>query len=230
MEDEIWEYYREEAMDWAAKRDQAFRSSQQAYNRGDGLKAKSDSNYGKFCGRKCEEANKSAANAIFIQMNENRPLTEIDLHGLFVKEAIERLEDRVIYALESGRIQRLDVIVGQGHHSDGGAKLKPSVMQFAKENGIPYALYKHNPGCIQFQFRQLLPSSSAARMPDVQNKRDASNGYRRERADDLFGSIDFVPETGRFVEQSSRMSRWWIIAFIVFYILVLWLVDLFSSK
>lgn len=151
MDDEIWHYYRKEATKWAIKRDQSFRSSQNAYNRGDGLKAKNDSNLGKHYKKLCDEANKSAANAIFIQMNENRPLTEIDLHGLFVNEAIEKLEDRVIYAINNG-VHELDVIVGQGHHSEDGPKIKPSVVMFAENNNIPYIINERNAGCIQLIF------------------------------------------------------------------------------
>lgn len=152
MDDELWEYYRKEAKNWAVKCDQAFRSSQIAYKCGDGLKAKNDSIFGKYYKQQCEKANKSAANAIFIHMNHNRPPTEIDLHGLYVNEAIEKLETCVVCAINNG-MEWLDVIVGQGHNSEDGPKIKPSVKQFAIDNGIHYTLYDNNPGCIRFNFR-----------------------------------------------------------------------------
>lgn len=146
MDEEIWQYYRREAKTLAEKRDQSVRSSRQAYKRGDGLKAKEYSNAGKHYKKLCEDANRSAANAIFIQNNENRPLTEIDLHGLFVNEAIEKLSECVIEAI-SIDVRQLDVIVGRGRHSEDGPKLKPSVEQFAKENSISCSF--NHPGRIR---------------------------------------------------------------------------------
>lgn len=149
MDDEIWEYYRNEAINWSVLRDQSFRMSQISYKRGDGSKAKEYSDQGKYYKQLCDEANKLAANQIFNYFNENRPFNEIDLHGLFVNEALEILTERVIDALAND-VHQLDVIVGQGHHSDDGPKIKPSVELFAKNNGVQFSYC--NPGRIRFNF------------------------------------------------------------------------------
>lgn len=172
MDDDIWDDIRSEALIWAGKRDKAFRSSQKAYRRGDKEKAKTDSNLGKYYKRQCDEANKIAADEIFYHMNENRPLTEIDLHGLYVYEAMEKLEQRIIDALDN-RIRHLDVIVGQGNHSDDGPKIKPSVVEFARNNNIHYIMGSENPGCIRFSFGRTDESSSDKTFKQYETRREA---------------------------------------------------------
>lgn len=147
MDDIIWEIYRKEARELAVKRDESFRKSQIAYKQGDGLKAKQLSEQGKRCQKLCVEANKSAADEIFNYNNNRGPLTEIDLHGLYTNEAIEMLEHRIVKASNHG-VERLDVIVGQGNHSENGPKIKPSVKAFAADNNIRYTINNRNPGCI----------------------------------------------------------------------------------
>lgn len=178
MDDEIWEYYRNEAINWSVHRDQSFRMSQISYKRGDGSKAKHFSDLGKYYKQLCDEANKSAANQIFNHYNENRPFSEIDLHGLFVNEALDILMERVIDALEND-VHQLDVIVGQGHHSDDGPKIKPSVERFAKNNKISYSYC--NPGRIRFNFgRKRKLSTTTERVYRQSNDIHVSRGSGAE--------------------------------------------------
>jgi len=59
--------------------------------------------------------------------NKHSPPGTIDLHGLYVKEAIERTETAIANAQRSGA-EELRVIVGKGIHSQGHvAKIKPAV-------------------------------------------------------------------------------------------------------
>lgn len=59
--------------------------------------------------------------------NRDSPPGTIDLHGLYVKEAIERTEGAISSAQQRGD-QELRVIVGKGLHSQGHvAKIKPAV-------------------------------------------------------------------------------------------------------
>jgi hypothetical protein len=68
-----------------------------------------------------------------IENNEDSPRGTIDLHGLYVKEAIERTEK----AIADGQRQGMDemrVIVGKGIHSQGHvAKIKPAVQDLMRK-------------------------------------------------------------------------------------------------
>lgn len=57
---------------------------------------------------------------------DSRP-DELDLHGLFVKEAIQKTDQAIVEAQQRGDSQ-IRIIVGKGLHSEGSvAKLKPAV-------------------------------------------------------------------------------------------------------
>ncbi|KAA8651801.1 Smr domain-containing protein [Aspergillus tanneri] len=98
-------------------------------NNGDGALAKELSEQGKAHGRKMEEFNRQASEFIFRENNANgrvEPDT-IDLHGQFVEEAEEILEQRI-------------KIVGKGNHSANHVqKIKPRVEQVCRELGLQYA-------------------------------------------------------------------------------------------
>lgn len=62
----------------------------------------------------------------------------IDLHGLFVEEAEDVLEERIRAARSRGETH-LHVIVGKGNHSAGHVqKIKPRVEQVCRELGLQY--------------------------------------------------------------------------------------------
>jgi hypothetical protein len=95
-----------------------------------------------------ENYNSQAADTIFSYLNKNRPLDELDLHGLFVKEAMQKFEERVKECRKK-RMKRLTVIVGQGNHSvDGIAKIKPAMVDMAQRLQMQYEIDPKNPGCI----------------------------------------------------------------------------------
>ena len=59
--------------------------------------------------------------------NQQSPPGTIDLHGLYVKEAIERTESAIAAAQRSGQTE-MRIIVGKGIHSQNHvAKIKPAV-------------------------------------------------------------------------------------------------------
>lgn len=63
-----------------------------------------------------------------------------DLHGLYLKEAMDVVEERlrkVDARLRSGQMD-LVIIVGQGIHSSGAAKIKPAVAEHLSKNGYPF--------------------------------------------------------------------------------------------
>ncbi|KMU90622.1 smr domain-containing protein [Coccidioides immitis H538.4] len=89
----------------AAKRSSCFERSQQAYAAGDGALAKELSEQGKAHGRKMEEYNRQASQFIFRENNANGrvPDDTIDLHGQFMEEAEDILEERIKYAQPHGQ-------------------------------------------------------------------------------------------------------------------------------
>ncbi|KAE8143273.1 hypothetical protein BDV38DRAFT_64734 [Aspergillus pseudotamarii] len=129
------------AREEAQKRNSCFQRSQDAYSEGDGAMAKELSEQGKAHGRKMAEYNKQASEFIFRENNaEGRVEPDtIDLHGQFVEEAEEILEERIKYAREHGQ-NHLHVIVGKGNHSANHVqKIKPRVEQVCRELGLQYA-------------------------------------------------------------------------------------------
>jgi hypothetical protein len=66
------------------------------------------------------------------------PGDTIDLHGLYVEEAEDVLEERIKAARSRGE-DHLHVIVGRGNHSAGHVqKIKPRVEKVCRELGLQY--------------------------------------------------------------------------------------------
>ena len=87
-----------------------------------------------------EQYNKQASDFIFRENNaEGRVAADtIDLHGQFVEEAEDILEERIKYAKSTGQTH-LHVIVGKGNHSPGHIqKIKPRVEQVCREQGLQF--------------------------------------------------------------------------------------------
>ncbi|RDW89855.1 Smr domain-containing protein [Aspergillus mulundensis] len=125
----------------ASKRGSCFQRSQEAYASGDGAAAKELSEQGKAHGRKMEEYNRQASEFIFRENNAPGRVDEdtIDLHGQFVEEAEDILEERIKYARSQGQ-SHLHVIVGKGNHSANHVqKIKPRVEKVCRELGLQYA-------------------------------------------------------------------------------------------
>lgn len=74
---------------------QCFDAASRAYNSGEGGDAKNLSNEGHAHQRRRDQLNDEAADWIFAANNANQPRGSIDLHGLYVQEAIERTEKAV---------------------------------------------------------------------------------------------------------------------------------------
>ena len=87
-----------------------------------------------------EQYNRQARDYIFRENNANGRVQEdtIDLHGLFVEEAEDVLEERIKAAKSRGE-DHLHVIVGKGNHSRNHVqKIKPRVEQVCRELGLQY--------------------------------------------------------------------------------------------
>ncbi|KAJ4304064.1 hypothetical protein N0V88_001673 [Collariella sp. IMI 366227] len=118
-----------------------FDRAHEAYERGDGAGARELSEQGKHHQRKQAEFNKQASEYIFRENNAPGRVAgdTIDLHGQFVEEAEDILEERIRYAQSTGQTH-LHVVVGRGNHSTGHVqKLKPRVERLCRELGLQYA-------------------------------------------------------------------------------------------
>ncbi|KAK5114161.1 hypothetical protein LTR62_002731 [Meristemomyces frigidus] len=114
--------------------------ARQAYERGDGGGAHNFSEQSKQHAAKADEYNKQASEFIFRENNAQGKVGSdtIDLHGQYVEEAEEILEQRIRYAQQSGQ-DHLHVIVGKGNHSPNHVqKIKPKVEQICQELGLQY--------------------------------------------------------------------------------------------
>ncbi|KAK7520549.1 smr domain-containing protein [Phyllosticta citriasiana] len=123
-----------------AKRKDCFDKAHEAYESGDGKAAHDLSEAGKRHGAKMEEYNKQASEYIFRENNAPDRVDgdTIDLHGQFVEEAEDIIEERIRYAQQHGQ-NHLHVIVGKGNHSTGHVqKIKPRVEKVCRELGLQY--------------------------------------------------------------------------------------------
>nr|POE80884.1 smr domain-containing protein [Quercus suber] len=114
--------------------------SQAAYQRGDGGEAHRLSEQGKQHAAQADAYNQQASEYIFRENNAVGKVAgdTIDLHGQYVEEAEEILEQRIRYARQAGQTH-LHVIVGKGNHSPGHIqKIKPRVEQVCQELGLQY--------------------------------------------------------------------------------------------
>ncbi|TFK44655.1 hypothetical protein BDQ12DRAFT_593493, partial [Crucibulum laeve] len=127
-----------------------FDESHQAYSSGDGARAKELSNKGKEHQRKMEQLNKQASDWIFVGTYDT-PLNAIDLHGLYVKEAIARTDQALQEAKARGDSQ-VNLIVGKGLHSRGGmAKIKPAIEELMQKHQLIAELDPNNSGVLIVQ-------------------------------------------------------------------------------
>ncbi|KAK0477563.1 hypothetical protein IW261DRAFT_1338373, partial [Armillaria novae-zelandiae] len=100
-----------------------FKESREAHDRGDRAAAKVLSNQGKIHRQNMQQLNKEASNWIYLGQNPG----EIDLHGLYVREAITCTDAAIEEAKRRGDSE-IRLIVGKGLHSeDGEAKVRPAI-------------------------------------------------------------------------------------------------------
>jgi DNA-nicking Smr family endonuclease len=117
-----------------------FEQAHRAYEQGDGAAAHALSEEGKKHGAQMEAYNRQASEFIFRQNNADGRVASdtIDLHGQFVEEAEDILEQRIRYAQSTGQTH-LHVIVGRGNHSPHHIqKIRPRVTKVCQELGLQY--------------------------------------------------------------------------------------------
>jgi len=123
----------------AAERSRLFELSQKAFEDGDKQKAKDFSEEAKALSAEIEKAKEIACETLFLDRNPNGLNSEsVDLHGLQVQFALQKVEQYLAAAKERG-LADVGVITGAGNHSEGGvAKIKPEVEKFLTSQGYSF--------------------------------------------------------------------------------------------
>ncbi|KAK0215952.1 hypothetical protein EDD85DRAFT_782291, partial [Armillaria nabsnona] len=125
-----------------------FSESHEAYNRGDGAAAKDLSNQGKSHKQNMEQLHKEASKWIYLENNRDRNPGEIDLHGLYVKEAIAYTDAALAEAKLRGDSE-IRLIVGKGSHSEGGiAKVRLAIEELMRKYQLVAELDSSNSGVL----------------------------------------------------------------------------------
>jgi len=126
----------------------AFEASKKAYAKGDGARAKELSNEGNMHKQNMERLNTEARMWIFAANNADSPPDTLDLHGLYVKEALAKTEEAVQKA-QAQAFPQLKLIVGKGIHSrDHVAHIKPAVEDLLRKYNLDAHVDKHNAGIV----------------------------------------------------------------------------------
>lgn len=161
-EDPTYKHYRQEAQRFYDKRTRLSQKSQEAHQRGQKSEAHQLSEQLKNALRQAEDCNKKAAQYVFVQNNADSRGNEIDLHGLYVKEAKWILQKRIAEAVRTNQA-KLEVIVGKGNHSQNGvAKLKPAIDELCSEAGLNHYIEPNNSGVLVIDFTK----THNIRLPD----------------------------------------------------------------
>ncbi|WFD20152.1 hypothetical protein MCAP1_002396 [Malassezia caprae] len=126
----------------------AFEASKQAYANGDGARAKELSNEGNMHKQNMEQLNTEARMWIFAANNADSPPDTVDLHGLYVKEALAKTEEAVQKA-QAQNFPQLKLIVGKGIHSrDHVSHIKPAVEDLLRKYNLDAHVDEHNAGIV----------------------------------------------------------------------------------
>lgn len=126
--------------------------SQDAYKLGDKQAAHEYSEQLKQALADAENYSRQAAEYVFRENNTDSAEDEIDLHGLYVKEAEWIVQQRITQCLNTNQLH-LKVIVGKGLHSANGvAKLKPAIDRLCSESGLRHFIDNKNTGVLIIDF------------------------------------------------------------------------------
>ncbi|CAE6344401.1 unnamed protein product [Rhizoctonia solani] len=146
--------WREKARVAARNRSQQLDKASVAWKAGQKSTAKTLSERGKHFGSQVERYNERAAKEIFLSLNATyysgtkESLEKIDLHGLFVNEALVYTQNHLDMCRQAG-VTQTSIITGRGNNSkDGVAKIKPAVEGLLVREGLGDRFEWLNEGCI----------------------------------------------------------------------------------
>jgi len=190
MSIQSWAEHRHEAILLAAEQQQFLSDTKHAFYNGDAATIKELKEKRIAYQNLIVAANKKAADAIFDQNNRRYPTLKIDLHGLYVREAIQKLSQRIDKAV-SENVHELIVVVGRGLNSVAGPKIQPAVEKYAKERHIP---------CQNILAAGCLVLDLGKRCSEYSNNRNCGSS---DDGDDVQRKHSPPTEYGKFVYQES---------------------------
>jgi DNA-nicking Smr family endonuclease len=130
------------------------RRSQQAWQSGDKAKAKTLSDEKKDWQKK-QDASNAKASALILSAQHWETTQEIDLHGLFLDEALAATKDFLKHWTKKAKQEMTIVLVitGAGHHSENNkAVLRPRVEELLKDQRLDYESV-HGDGAFEVALR-----------------------------------------------------------------------------
>ncbi|KAJ1303940.1 hypothetical protein OPQ81_008351 [Rhizoctonia solani] len=146
--------WREKARVAARNRSKMLDKASVAWKAGQKSTAKTLSERGKHFGAQVERYNERAAKEIFLSLNATyysgtkESLEKIDLHGLFVNEALIYTQNHIDLCRQAG-VTQTSIITGRGNNSkDGVAKIKPAVEGLLIREGLGDRFHWENEGCV----------------------------------------------------------------------------------
>ncbi|ODQ82862.1 hypothetical protein BABINDRAFT_159360 [Babjeviella inositovora NRRL Y-12698] len=180
------------------KRSNLSQQSQQAYKLGDKARAHQLSEEAKKQLEIADDFNGQAAEYVFRENNADSSSNEIDLHGLYVKEAVYILRKRIDWASQHNQSQ-LRVIVGKGLHSANGvAKIKPAVEELCEQSNLKHYIDHKNAGVLVIELDPGAPNMPQAayhsqqqpQYGNAQSHAAHNNNYNQQQNNN--GSNDLV--------------------------------------
>ena len=161
---DLYKSKRNKAEEHARIRNQLFMRAVDAYLKGNRKLAKELSTKGREHDKEMHRLHREAGDNIYESRNKKLGLNVIDLHGLHIQEATNKLDQRIAKIkkmLKNGSSKRrknkhnkhndnnndssssssyvIDILTGTGHHSFGGrAKLAPAIISWCKKKKIKY--------------------------------------------------------------------------------------------
>ncbi|KAF8070222.1 cytoplasmic protein [Lyophyllum atratum] len=128
-----------------------FEQSHQAYSRGDGAEAKALSNRGKEHQRKMQDSEQASGRLDFHwYISKDSKPGEIDLHGLYVKEAILRTDQAIQDAKQRG-VSEIHLIARACTPKVVHAKIKPAIEELMQKHQLRAELDPQNAGVLIVQ-------------------------------------------------------------------------------
>mmetsp|Transcript_23798 Transcript_23798/g.31115 ORF Transcript_23798/g.31115 Transcript_23798/m.31115 type:complete len:200 (-) Transcript_23798:119-718(-) len=138
--------YRDEAKRCAEQRSHCFQQSSKAFEEGKKGEAKQLSNEGKEFGKKMEVANQKAVDEL-LKTQQDLKIGKLDLHGMYVKEAIQATENFINLVTKDAKLSQLEIVTGIGNHSQNHqAKIKPEIVSLLQKRNLKYQAEDHNDG------------------------------------------------------------------------------------
>lgn len=133
--------------------DEAYREGQAAYERGDHIEAKRQSDLRKKFTENVHKYNAKASDIIYMTHNPNSTkLDTIDLHGLFEEEAKSAVSKH-IERCKKANIHVFNVVVGKGLHSHNGIpKLKYAIQELVEQHHLRCTVNPQNSGVLIVEF------------------------------------------------------------------------------